>query len=183
MKTNGRVTPWLLILLLTVAGSASAFDGKRTGFCLGFGAGLGTITYSDDGASDHKTLNGFQTTLDIGAGITDRLLILYSGHTTFNTTPDSPYGEVIWNELTVIVRYYFKPAVRSFYIFGGPAAAVGVGWDDYGIGGGGLGGFGFAAGVGYQIDRHFQLELGAVITSGSNTSFRSFHATVNVMGY
>jgi len=180
MKTNGRVTPWLLILLLTVAGSASAFDGKRTGFCLGFGAGLGTITYSDDGASDHKTLNGFQTTLDIGAGITDRLLILYSGHTAIYRAKGLPF---VWGTPTVIVRYYFKPTDPSPYIFGGPAAAVGVGWDDYGIGGGGLGGFGFAAGVGYQIDRHFQLELGAVITSGSNTSFRSFHATVNVMGY
>lgn len=179
MVRNGRFTLWLLILLLTVASSASAFDGKRTGFCLGFGAGPGTIIYFDDGESDHKTLSGFQTTLDIGAGISDQLLILYSGHTMFCMTGNS---NLVWGTPTVIVRYYFKPTDRSFYVFGGPAAAAGVAWGSYETGFG-FGGFGVAAGGGYQFGRQFQVELGAVLTNAPSNTTRTIHATVNLLGY
>jgi len=89
---------------------------------------------------------------------------------------------VVWFEPAVIVRYYFKPNFRSFYIFGGPAAAVGTGLLEYEEVLGAFG-FGVAAGAGYQFSRNFQVKLGAILTSGSNTSFRSFHATVNLVGY
>ncbi|MCX6832598.1 MAG: hypothetical protein NT028_10810, partial [candidate division Zixibacteria bacterium] len=79
-------------------------------------------------------------------------------------------------------RYYFKPTFRSFYIFGGPAAAVGIEWGNHETFGG-LGGFGIATGGGYQFSQHFQIELGAVLTSVFRTSIRTIHATVNLAGY
>ena len=179
MAKNDRFTIWLLILQLTVVGSAGAFDGKRTGFCLGFGAGPGAITYFDDGESDRKTLNGIQTTLDIGAGISDQLLILYSGHTMFCMTGDV---NLVWGTPSVIVRFYFKPTSRSFYVFGGPAMAAGVAWDSYETGFG-FGGHGVAVGGGYQFGQQFQVELGTVLTSATNNTTRTIHATVNLIGY
>jgi hypothetical protein len=177
MQKNVGFTLWLLILLLTVAGSANAFDGKRTGFVLGFGAGLGTITFSD--SDNTNTLSGFQTTLNIGAGITDQILILYSGHTAFYKRKESNF---VTGTPTVIARYYFTPTVRSFYVFGGTGFQVVLAWDDYETGGGFVG-FGIAAGGGYQFSQHFGVELGAFRTSESGTPFTSIHAAVNVIGF
>jgi hypothetical protein len=179
MTTNVRYTPWLLILLLTVAGTANAFDGKRTGFCLGFGAGLATIKSDEVGVPVHQTRTGFQTTLDVGAGITDQLLILFSGHFTVNSTTDPPYDKLIWGEPTLIVRYYFKPTAPSFYISGGPAVALGTGLliSEEMFGAGALG---VTAGAGYQYSRKLQLQIGAVRTQGNATIFTSLHATANL---
>ena len=174
MARNGRLTLWLMIMLVAVAGSANAFDGNRKGFWLGFGAGFGSISISDQGPDN--SLSGFQTSLDIGAGITDQLLILYSGHTSFYSADGL---NLVWGTPTVILRYYFTPTVNSFYIFGGPAVAAGIGWDQYDAGAG-FGGLGGTVGTGYQFGRHYQVQLGVLLTHSEQTSYNAFHATMNV---
>ena len=173
MATTGRIMFWSLILSLTIAGSASAFDGRRTGFCLGFGAG---VSRAGSGESN-DALTGVQSTLDMGGGFSDQLLILYSGHSTFYRHRNT---NVVWLIPTVVARYYFKPAVQSFYVFGGPAVTAGVAWDNSEAGAG-YGGFGVTAGGGYQGSRHFQAELGGVRTSRYSSSFISAHATVSLV--
>lgn len=164
----------LLLLLVTITGSANAFDGNRKGFWLGFGAGYGSISISDEGPDN--TFAGVHTSLDIGAGLTDQLLILYSGHSSFY---DENASSLVWGTPTIILRYYFSPSVNTLYLFGGPAAAFGIGWDQSG-GGAGFGGLGGTVGAGYQFGRHFQLQVGAILTNSEQTSYSAFHATVNV---
>jgi len=181
MAKNGRLILGLAILLLAFACPAHAFDGKRTGFCLGFGAGVGVITSHEEGVPAHRSRTGLHTTLDIGAGISDQLLILFSGHLTENKGL-TPYEEVVWCEPTLIFRYYFKPTVGSFYVFGGPAAAIGTGLlmseEVFGVAG-----LGVTAGGGYQFSRKFQVQIGAVLTQGNQASFTSIHALATLPLY
>ncbi len=170
-----------MLFLLTIVSSATAFDGKRTGFYLGFGAGWGAITSPHDIGADQQNLNGIETTLDIGVGISDQLLVLYSGHSTIHPTNDLI---LMWNAPSVIVRYYANPTSRSFYVFGGPTVEIlAVLTGEYG--GVGFEGVGVSVGGGYQFGRHFQMEVGANLTDGGTTgdSFTALHATVNLALY
>ena len=183
MKSNARLTLSLLFLLLTAASLANASDNKRSGFWFGLGVGLESITSYEIGIPDHHRRFGFQGSLDLGVGVSDQVLLLLSGHLTTNSKPDPPYDKVVWLEPAVIVRYYFKPSVPSFYLFAGPAAGIGTGLTRYEevIGAGGIG---VTAGGGYQFERHLQIQVGILrATELGDATFTSIHTSLNLVFY
>jgi len=78
----------LAAVLLLVPVTADAFDGNRKGFLLGFGAGAGVASYSQnlkitlpdippDRTSSQKTSFAIATNFKLGWGLTDKFLVYY----------------------------------------------------------------------------------------------------------
>ena len=196
----GRFFAFLCLFagIVAVSVPAHAFDGKRTGFILGFGAGPSvtsftqTLSYgSDSYTSDRENKLSLATDFKIGAGVNERLLIYYINRTNWfsieNIIGDSV---IIANSAGLLgMSYYFNETSPSPYIHG----LVGIStWDapfeddsDAWIG------FGIGAGFGYAFTQHLSFE--ASINYGNpgdsegglevKSNALSFCATINVLNY
>lgn len=105
---------------------ANAFDGFRSGFMVGLGAGYQTIDvdYSYFGleiASESYT--GPATSLKIGGGVSDQFLLYYVRNASWYTAPS--FDGFQTKDVTVLMgisglggTYYFSPEAPSVYILG-----------------------------------------------------------------
>jgi hypothetical protein len=163
------------IALVAAALPAHAFDGRRSGFLMGFGVGPvlttgyartltradGSEIWSKDAGSDFGLVTDFR----IGAGIGDRFLLYYLGRVSVFTF-DLGYDAAFLNTMSrVAASYYFRDGSPSFYVLGN----VGVSswtvffegdWDT-------PAGLGAGAGVGWEFSRHWSLE--AAVNWGEST--------------
>jgi hypothetical protein len=152
----------IAIVISLAATSSSAFDGNRKGFLLGYGAGVGV---SDVGGDRHT---GLHTNLKIGAGISERLLLYYSGNFGI-------YGD-LWFSPTAAVSYYPFSGASFLYFTGGLGASSASGWDEA------YAGYNFhvVVGVGVHLSRHWNYEL-SVLSADSLPTVATL--TLNVLGF
>jgi hypothetical protein len=150
------------VLLASDFQSAAAFDGNRKGFVLGYGMGVGVLA--------SENLWGLHTNLKIGGGVTDRLLIYYSGHSSIFS------GGVIL-EPTAAVSYYPFSGFQALFVTGGLGATV------VGSVMGTSAGSHILAGAGLEISRHWNVEL-SIINIFSDPDWTVHGAlTINVIGF
>jgi hypothetical protein len=146
----------LVVLALGCTESASAFDGQRQGFLLGFGVGAGSYKIED---RDSKA--GLVTDLKIGYGFTDQFQLFYTNKVTWRSADDWDGDGLILHGLTGIgANYYFRPAAPSFFVGGGLGlASHGFISTDSDVDSESDSGFGFYLGGGFEFARHLNVEF------------------------
>ena len=184
----------LVLVLVVLSGLATsnafAWDGKRQGFLLGLGAGIGQLSYegvqhdlvSTDPQEDKVSAIAFIPKL--GYAFTDQLAILYSRHPfLYESTNDK--DETI--SLTTCVEalelhYYFSSEAPSLY---------------FGIGAGNsylfkddmneperLKGTGSMASLGYEFARHFSVDFTYThAVPQSDATVTGMALTLSILGY
>lgn len=161
-----RFTLVIGIFLTSTPHSTLAFNGERKGFVLGFGLGWGGVR--PDSPADPSLMVG-DMNLKLGVGISDRLLIYYSGHTGLATDGDVGAG---YMRPSVAGAFYLRPGSPSFYFLTELGTTVDL--DNYNSGDIGLTvGPTVSLGVGYEVARHWSFELVAgrvFVTEGSTVS-------------
>jgi hypothetical protein len=165
------------LVLAPAAASAGDSDGQRRGFVLGFGAGPGTLVL----LSDHGHATGLETDLKIGKGLSDRVLLVYSGKEIWLETD----GTLLTAALpSVAVVCFARPGRPSSYVTAGAGVWFlgAIGSDLTGVG---LIGPGAFAGAGYEVSRRVSLELDAGFGAApwERTSFANLALTLNLMSY
>lgn len=150
-----------LVIAILVTTSANAFDGNRKGFVLGGSVGLG---YAGFGSTDcprceRAESGGLQTALIIGAGLSDKTILSYTGLQFWRLGSSHSYSEVGYVLLpSVELRIFSKITAPSmFYGFGiGPTI-----YDNDGYTGGDnsfSAGIAPHAGAGYEFAKHWSVE-------------------------
>jgi hypothetical protein len=162
-------------LLIIPTRVATAFDGRREGFLLAFGVGVGNLSISDD-----LPAIGAQTDLRLGFGVSDRVSVYYTGKQFWYKAEDLFLTDLI---PMVGVTYRLQPSERSLSVsFGGGASLVaGARHHEWGAG---VGGAGFV-GMGYQFARRWQVELDVIASGliGSSAKIYNVGLTLNVLAY
>lgn len=159
---------------LTNVSSASAFDNNRQGFVLGFGVGLGAMEVD----SETESFLGLQTDLKIGGGVSNQLLVHYTGKQFwFN---DDDFFFTLANPM-IGLTYYVLETSPSVFITGGVGLSLVGAFSDNAAGAGA--GLGFFAGVGYEFHPKWNLELDVIRSRFQDVYLWNFTMTVNVLGY
>ncbi len=162
-----------MMLVLTV-GYLSAFDGKRKGFILGWGLGIGKLDLTEkyDGIKtkgNRKDFN-FTTNSKIGWGFNENFELYYTSKNFWGSHLNKAgKKETFVTSLSAFgASYYFKDAAESawkpsVFVSGGAGIA---GWqnpfeddDDTET----LSGFGVFGGIGYEFAKHYSFELSAML--------------------
>jgi hypothetical protein len=142
--------------------SAAAFDGNRKGFVLGYGAGVGVLSDEDRW--------GLHTNLKIGWGLSDRALLYYAGNSSIFEG-----GALL--EPTLTLSYYFDSDTPTVYLNGGLGYTGNVSVM------GESSGPHLLAGVGWEFDRHWSVELLMINIYIEPNWLTNFALTVNVLGF
>jgi hypothetical protein len=145
------VTIVTLLYVALPSDFVNAFDGQRSGFILGGGAGSSF-------RSRAETV-GLQTAFIIGGGVSDQVTISYTGLQFWGKSTSSEVGFALLPSAEV--RYYLSPNSPS--AFGGFGFGLAVYDNDTGEWGIGAG-FAPHLGVGYEFARHYSAELEVVHT-------------------
>jgi hypothetical protein len=154
----------MAIVISLAATSSSAFDGNRKGFLLGWGAGVGVLGITGDQDT------GANFNLKIGWGISDRLLLYYSGYSGL-------YEGSIFFAPTAALSYHPFSRAPNLYFTGGFGMSDLGGWEErteYSNV--------FLAGAGIEVFRHWSFEL-SVFNPVSPQGYTIVALTFNVLGY
>ena len=168
----------MVVALLVSASSASAFDGERRGFILGFGIGGGLTSFTQelsgfgagiDATSERENKGAFATDFRIGGGFSNQFLLYYVSRVSwFNIT------NVFDNSVTIAsgvgglgVTWYTASAGPSWFVSGllGFANWSAVFENDSG----GQNGFGVSGGGGYEFSSHWSIEASLSWSSPSDS--------------
>jgi opacity protein-like surface antigen len=179
------------IALLTPA-YALAFDGNHRGFLLGLGLGFGSAkqTVSSGGASVSNTESGVATSLKIGGGINDQVLLYYSNRVVFYSTNGATDHSFYQGMSAAACTYYLEPVGPSFFFSG--ELGIGVIRDRDSDDDASDTGFGFGLGAGYEFSPHFSVEgsfmhatVGSENIDGHDVDFsiNNFTVTANWLGF
>lgn len=184
--------------IVAVSVPAHAFDGKRQGFILGFGAGPSVTSFtktssygSASSTIDRKNKLSLATDFKIGAGVNEQLLIYYINRVNWfsmeNLLGDSV---VIANSCGLLgLSYYINETWPSPYFHG--LLGISSWTEPLERDSDALIGFGVGAGFGYAFTQHVSFEAsinyGNPGDSGSYPEVKynalSFCATINVLNY
>lgn len=143
------LAPCVAALTIAQASNVVAFDGQRTGFMLGIGAGAhASDVEAEDGIILDQSSSGFALALRVGAGVSDRFAVYFLRDGNFD-------GDVVFGLTGVGATYYFRSSGPSAYLTGG----VGFGDvseddidTDSAIGSAAMFGGGFAFTQGFHLD-------------------------------
>jgi hypothetical protein len=139
--------------------SVSAFDGRRSGFILGGGAGLAYATVEGNRYHSRYETVGGQTVFIIGGGVSRQVTISYTGLQFWGNFDSREVGFALLPSAEV--RYFLSPVAPS--AFG--ALGFGLAVYDNNTGEWELGaGFAPHIGFGYEFARHYSAELDMVYT-------------------
>ncbi|MEE9270542.1 MAG: hypothetical protein V3V49_09815 [Candidatus Krumholzibacteria bacterium] len=167
----------ILGVMLITAGTARAFDERRSGFILGFGIGPSVTSFTQETRFSFFTTTiekipresefGLATSFKIGAGIGEQVMIYYVNNVSWFSVVDSTVRTtsnvavindvIIANSVGLVgISYYFEETVPSPYVMGVLGVSV---WDaPFEDGSSALVGFGLGAGVGWEFKPHWSLE-------------------------
>jgi hypothetical protein len=111
MLRNRTFVSAFAVALVLMASDASALDGNRKGFVIGFGVGPAATTFRQgidvlgrSHTSDTEQKIGIATDFKIGVGASDRLLLYYTAHVSWfkhgdvftYDNPDTDVKEALW---------------------------------------------------------------------------------------
>jgi len=163
---NRRIIPLVAVVLFLGADAASAFDGDRKGFILGFGVGPSLTSIKQtvsgtglfDGTSDRENKFGLGTSFRIGGAFNEQWMLYYANNVAW-------FGieNVLGDDVTIAssvglvgVSYYLQPTKPSAYILG----VIGVStWDAiFEEGSSASTGFGIGGGMGWEFSPHWSFE-------------------------
>ena len=157
----------VLIAIAVMATSATAFNGERKGFILGFGAGVSWSSFKGEvegfDLGDTETKFGIGTDFKIGAGINDQLLIYYVNRVAWLKSDNFTSNGDLLEDITIAssvglvgISYYFKTEAPAWYVVG----AIGVSTWSAPLESNSemFTGFGVTGGVGYEFTPHWSLE-------------------------
>jgi len=164
-----RWTFILLAVVVTMAAAipASAFDGKRKGFLLGGGLGLGSYSYTlsiDDLEGPDESTGSLVTNFKIGGGFSEQFLLYYNAHINWFSQ------SILDTDLTVAsgisglgFTWFTNPDPKGLFLTGTLGFAS---WDypfedDSDM----LTGFGVALGLGYEFAPHWAVDLNLMFGS------------------
>jgi hypothetical protein len=191
-------------VMLLMATNASAFDGQRKGFILGFGLGPGMDMHKQNasvsavGASisdtDYvdKSKFAFMTDFKLGYAPTDQLIIYYDNKVSWIK---GDFGEVVVVDVSIPkatvmgyadvmvlsgltglgVNYFFAPQAPSPFVTGGLGLASAMAFES---GATAKIGFGFFVGGGYEFAPHWYVE-GDVCYGSATNSESTYHGLVD----
>lgn len=159
------VTIFIILEIVIPTESVYAFNGKRKGFILGGGAGAAYATvYNDNQWRPRTEAIGAQTAFIIGAGVSDKVTISYTGLQFWGN------AELFWKQNdskrvgfallpSAEVRYFAsKEAPSVFGALGFGLALYDDDTDEWGLGAG----FSPHLGFGYEFARHYSAEIVAI---------------------
>ena len=178
---SGRVSITCLLAiacLLVTPRDSGAFDGKRQGFLIGFGGGVGRLT-SSRGRDLGLPATGAQTDLQLGYGVNDRLSVYYSGK-QFWHKKNGLFLTDLFPMAGVTCR--LQPSERSMSLsVGAGGSLIAATRSGEGVAGAGPAAF---VGVGYSVAPHLQLQLDTVAWGvvGGGTAF-DLALTLMVLGF
>lgn len=176
-------------LVVIIALDASAFDGKRKGFTLGFGVGAGAANIEKISSyREYKdSIYGICTDLTLGWGVSDKVIIHYAGRQQFF------FDENGWfvGFPGLGISFFVEQQAPSVLIMVGAGGFAGVGIESVGLGSAhSVGGVGPYFGIGYEWSRHFAAEF---VVGGSLEAIREafetdhqiywFSLSVHYLGY
>jgi hypothetical protein len=167
------VLGFLLVLVAAVdASPAHAFDGRREGFMLGFGAGYGGL---DAPQFVHDNASGIATRLEIGVGLSDRWMVHYAGKQVLDLGED---GHVQLLPM-VGVTHYLKSDAGSLLLTagGGVSLLAEDGQENFN------GGSSLFVGAGYEFARHWNVEVDYVNSFDTAATTHTFLVTVGALAY
>jgi hypothetical protein len=155
------------VVVASMAVSAFAFDGRREGFILGGGFGLGSTSHTEKHeypgysySTNGESKVGFQTNFKIGWGASQQLEIYYTQISSFFSTSSVYIRDVtILDAIGAIgASYSFKPVAPTPFITGGLGMSIwAVPFEDNPPEA--WSGFGLYGGVGYEFYKHYSAEL------------------------
>lgn len=179
MRYRGLVALFLVAAIVAGATSASALDGTRKGFILGFGIGPSVTSwsfevtasagpFSDSFESDKESNFGLGTDFKIGGGITEKFLLYYVNRVAWfsydwTLLDDTGFSDIVetvtfaYGVGLLGASYYLQPEAPSLYFTGMIGLST---WDAPFEDGWGDAWFGGAVGVGlgYEFAKHWYVE-------------------------
>lgn len=168
--------PYLLVLLLAIPDAALSFDGKRKGFVVGLGLGVAPVAHwSVRPSGPDIDENGFAANALLGYAWDDRNAIVYEGNGCAYKSSELSDAWVVQGLDAIRWYHYWGSGQRH------PFTSIGIGlWffeSQYGnIDGRG---FGYSAGVGYEIFK--QVQVGLYYNGGRTSNHFSVKANHNVV--
>jgi hypothetical protein len=196
VKSRYAAAALVVGIVILNTGTARAFDGRRSGFILGFGLGGGythvTQTLSSSLLSGDESVTadefGVASEFKIGAGIGNRFQLYYANRMNWFSVEG---GSVTFTSAVglVGVSYYLEEQTPSLYLMG----LIGLSsWDaPFEEGVDSSSGFGIGAGLGWEFARHFSFE--ATVNWGNpstdeggfslDTEFTTVLLTLNAIAY
>lgn len=173
-----RLVGFLLIAAIVLAAtSASALDGTRKGFILGFSIGPGVTSWSQEISAAYGSLSaavksetensfGVATDFKIGGGITEQFLLYYENRVSWFTVEYVAYnllGDITTVDVTVAhaigllgASYYFQADAPSLYVLG--SLGISTWQTPFESGSETYVGFGLSGGLGYEFSKHWFAE-------------------------
>lgn len=174
----------LLVILLLLASieTASAWDGKRKGFVLNAGPGLGLFSLNQSisglgGGRENKP--GLMTDVKIGYAPNEKLFIGYVAESAIMRTTNALGNDATFMQQVngVGIVAYTQESAPSLFV----SASAGLGiFKAFVSGTSPTYGVGAAAGVGYEIQKHLNILGGVLFTHGSET-FTGFKLTTQII--
>ena len=188
----------LLIVLTVTAGLLNAFDGKRKGFILGWGLGMGkldiTEKYNEVKTDGNMKDYNFATNSKIGWGFNENLEVYYTAKNFWGTHKNrEDKKETFATGVSAIgVSYFFNKKAEttwkpSLFVSGGAGIA---GWqnpfedkDEEET----MAGFGFFGGFGYEFFKHYSIEADFIMGNPHKGSHKidmnGFSITINALAF
>ncbi|MBU8932559.1 MAG: hypothetical protein KOO62_00995 [candidate division Zixibacteria bacterium] len=151
----------IVVFILFDQPTVQGFDNKHEGFVLGYGVGAGVFSagYSADysSRSDNVDLLGLYTDFKIGAGLSDHVILYYTGKQWFGFDNGGWY-----NGFPAIgVSYYVNDRSPSLIMLMSVGIPIGLGIEEVGIGSadGVSSGININLGLGYEVKHSVGFEL------------------------
>jgi len=183
---------YILICSLFLSSCVFSWDGKRQGFVLGLGLGLGSLEYKGIISSqipvDERTreVTTFNFLPKIGYAFTDRFALLLFQNSFFFETKNSQQKKELFTAGSQLIgfNYYFSESAPSFYLglgFGEGSFYQGEDEDTAST----IKGDASFFSLGYECQKHFSVELAVTTTIMDNSKgeFVGGAIFLNVLGY
>ena len=163
---NQKIALMMLSLVPCASTSAQAFDGKRKGFVLGGGLGLGLDSYTQSvegpmfgpkRTSDRETRFAIATDFKIGGGINEQWMLYYHSWSAWFSFENALNSTVtILNQIGGLGARYYPDAQSAFFVAGSMGLSY---WTTpFEDNSDGWLGFGILGGVGYEFVPHWSVE-------------------------
>lgn len=170
----------VFILFLLIISNLFAFDGKRKGFILGFGAGFSNISfkqkiegYGESINSDKENKIGFGTDFKIGYAPNNRVEIYYFSKVAWFSLVNALNENVTISDgvAGAGLSYYLSPKLKEYEWTSSSFISGGLGWSGWSTpfeeDSESWSGTGFFVGGGYEFSKHYRIEADLYINNPS----------------